>query len=111
MHIRAIMTNEFVKWFKDLTLKDILLVGGKNASIGEMISHLSQIGVKVPNGFALTTKAYRSFLEDNHLSTKFQKIISQLDIQDIERLEIAGKEIRESILNAKFSKAIENAVV
>lgn len=104
------MTTEYIKWFKDITLKDIKLVGGKNASLGEMISRLSQIGIKVPNGFALSTNAYRAFLEDNHLTDKIQKILSGIHNKDIETLEAAGKEIRESILKAQFSKSIETAI-
>ena len=57
----------FICWFKDLTIKDIPSVGGKNASLGEMYGKLTKKGVAVPNGFALTAEAYRKFIHDNKL--------------------------------------------
>ena len=104
------MAVEFVRWFKEVNLKDIQLVGGKNASLGEMIRNLTQIGIKVPNGFALTTEAYRDFLKENHLTDKIQEIISNVNIQNTQELENAGKEIRELILNGQFSKPVETAI-
>ena len=59
--------NKFIKWFDKISLLDLPLVGGKNASLGEMVSNMSQFGINVPFGFAITTEAYDKFISDNNL--------------------------------------------
>ena len=72
--------QQYIKWFESLGMNDVESVGGKDASLGEMISHLSSVGVKVPNGFATTADAYRLFLQDNQLEQKIRAKAAQLDL-------------------------------
>ncbi len=100
----------FVVWFDQLSMKDVGLVGGKNASLGEMISHLSQAGVNVPTGFATTTKAYQAFLAANDLADRIIALLNGLDVDDINALTAAGKTIRGWILDAPLPDTIWQAV-
>jgi len=100
----------YINWFKDITIKDIPLVGGKNASLGEMYSKLIKKGIKVPNGFALNSDAYWKFLEDNKLNKKIKKILLNLDVKNVRALAVAGKRVRNMVLKASFSKEIEKEV-
>lgn len=102
--------SKYIAWFDHLTMNDVNLVGGKNASLGEMISHLSQAGVNVPAGFATTTEAYREFLAANGLVDRIKQLLDKLDVDDINALTIAGKEIRGWILSATLPDAIVQAV-
>jgi len=86
---------KFIKKFEELRLKDIPLVGGKNASLGQMIAHLSGQGVRVPTGFAVTAQAYWHYIDHNNLREPIQKSLAQLtDIQDLQSLEKVGSTIR-----------------
>src|SRR5476651_28046 len=80
--------------FERLKNKDVALVGGKNASIGEMISGLASLGVSVPGGFATTSHAYRDFLAQDRLDERIRSALAALDVDDVERLAVVGKEIR-----------------
>jgi len=91
-------------WFDQVNLKDIEQVGGKNASLGEMIQHLAQLHVLVPNGFATTADAYRKFLTDNHLTEKIAETLKNLNVDDLQALNKAGAQIRQWILDAPFSQ-------
>lgn len=71
---------ETILWFKQIRLADTQKVGGKNASLGEMISQLSQKGIRVPNGFAITTAAFKEFISFNLLDKKIDDILKRLDI-------------------------------
>ncbi len=102
--------TEYIAWFDQLTMKDVGLVGGKNASLGEMISHLSQAGVNVPTGFATTTQAYREFLIANGLVDRINHVLDALDVDDINALTTAGKTIRGWILSAILPDTILAAV-
>ncbi|WP_353828965.1 phosphoenolpyruvate synthase [Agromyces sp. SYSU T0242] len=86
------MTN--IRWFQDLGLEDIDQVGGKNASLGEMVSNLSHLGVDVPGGFATTADAYRSFLESGGLYDRIRSAAEAIDVEDVAQLARAGAEIR-----------------
>ncbi len=99
-----------IKWFKELNIKDIPLVGGKNASLGEMYSKLTKKGIKVPNGFALTSTAYWEFLKFNKIDKKIKQIVNNLDVHDVRKLAIAGKKVREIIMNAVFPKQMEQEI-
>lgn len=88
---------------RQLGMRNIDEVGGKNASLGEMISHLSAAGLRVPTGFATTASAFREFLKQNHLEEKIQQILSNLDTENINQLVSKGKEIRALIIAAPFS--------
>jgi len=80
--------------FADIGIEDIPLVGGKNASLGEMYQALDHVGVRVPNGFAVSAQAYRYYLEYNKLDEKISSILDNLDIHDIKSLNAAGAQIR-----------------
>jgi pyruvate,water dikinase len=98
-------TNEinFIRFFNTLSLNDVPVVGGKNASLGEMIRLLSRKNIQVPNGFATTVDAYRHFLEYNHLSEKIQLLIGEFKAGN-RSLESTGKAIRNLFLNTQFSE-------
>ena len=80
-------------------MQDVEIVGGKNASLGEMIGNLSNLGVTVPGGFATTSAAYRDFLTAGHLDQRIADLLADLDVDDIEALSAAGKSIRGWILD------------
>jgi pyruvate,water dikinase len=96
--------------FQQLGMKDLELVGGKNASLGEMISCLSSHGVDVPTGFATTADSFREFLSQDGLDRKIYEVLTALDTNDVRQLAIIGKQIREMVLKAPFTKAFEEAV-
>lgn len=100
----------YIKWFNELGMKDVALVGGKNASLGEMISQLSQAGVTVPGGFATTTHAYREFLDSNGLTGQIDQLLTPLDVTDVTALAAAGQTIRNWLLAAEFSKEFLQAL-
>ncbi|QDP73622.1 phosphoenolpyruvate synthase [Legionella israelensis] len=89
---------------------DIEQVGGKNASLGEMIHHLAEAGVCVPGGFATTADAYRSFLSSNGLDEKIYQLLTTLNIEDVRSLADTGRQIRAMILNSPFSKEFESSI-
>ncbi len=85
------MSNSIL-WFNDINRFDIEKVGGKNASLGEMICHLTSLGIKVPNGFATTSVAFFSFLEHSGLDRKIKNTLEKLDIENVTLLaETVGK--------------------
>lgn len=91
-----------VIWFNQLGIKDIDEVGGKNASLGEMISHLSGLGIKVPDGFATTADAFRDFLAQQNLDERIRLRLETLNTDDVTELVAAGAEIRQWILDTPF---------
>ena len=106
------MTNYTIE-FEQLTINDVEKVGGKNASLGEMIGNLSSLGVSVPNGFATTAEAYREFLSTDGLDKKINDRLNALDVNNISDLTSAGADIRRWIIEtpfqADFDAAIETA--
>lgn len=100
----------FVKWFHNLGMDDIAEVGGKNASLGEMISELSNLDVKVPDGFATTAKAYHEFLKQGNLAEKINNQLANLDVDDVYRLAKTGAAIREQIIDTPFMPEFENEI-
>lgn len=97
--------NAHTRNFRQLGMHDLEQVGGKNASLGEMISHLSEAGVSVPAGFATTADAFREFLAQDGLDKKIYALLQTLDPENIEQLASVGKTIREWVVNTPFSKA------
>ena len=97
-------------WFKQLGIKDIDEVGGKNASLGEMISHLSELGIKVPDGFATTADAFRNFLAQQNLDKKIHNRLETLDTNDVTELMTAGTEIRQWILDTPLPDQLREEV-
>src|SRR6476660_2696697 len=99
------MTN--VLWFSSLGMKDLEEVGGKNASLGEMVSNLASAGVRVPDGFATTADAYRRFIGDTGLAERISGLLGALDTDDVRRLAEVGKEIREAVVRQPFPTDLE----
>jgi pyruvate, water dikinase len=97
--------------FEELKNKDVDLVGGKNASIGEMISGLASLGVSVPGGFATTSHAYRDFLAQDQLAERIRSALSSLDVDDVQRLAVVGKEIRGWVLATPFPARLNDEVL
>src|SRR4051812_10600953 len=97
-------------WLKDLRLKDLDQVGGKNASLGEMIGGLAAAGIRVPGGFATTAYAYREFLATDGLAQRIEKRIKELQPNDVKALEACGAEVRSWILNTPFSRTFEDDI-
>ncbi|MBI2597514.1 phosphoenolpyruvate synthase [Candidatus Daviesbacteria bacterium] len=103
--------KKLVAWFDELTIKDVSLVGGKNASLGEMYQKLTQKGVDIPYGFAITSFAYRLFLKENGLDEKIREILKDLDTKSISNLKIRGQKIRSLILNSHIPKEVEQEII
>lgn len=99
-----------IRWFKELGMKDVELVGGKNASLGEMINHVSRLGIQVPDGFATTAEAFRTFLEANQLTKRINAKLENLNVDNVRELVEAGKEIRQWVIDATFTPDFEAAV-
>ncbi len=102
--------EEYTIPLESLSLNDIAKVGGKNASLGEMIGNLSQLGVDVPGGFATTADAFQEFLAENVLADKINNKLAILDVDDIGALTAAGEQIRQWVIEAPFPAALEAAV-
>jgi pyruvate,water dikinase len=100
----------FIKWFSDITIDDVALVGGKNASLGEMYRELTPRGVKVPGGFAITAEAYRHLLREAGLEEEIRGILAGLDTRDTEELRRRGSRIRGLILGAAFPGELERQI-
>jgi pyruvate,water dikinase len=100
----------YVIKLEELGMDDIEIVGGKNASLGEMISNLSKLGVTVPGGFATTAAAYREFLGANGLDKKISGVLQKLDVDEIDKLTSAGEQIRSWILDAPLPERLMDAV-
>lgn len=102
--------KKFVLFFEELGIKDVPLVGGKNASLGEMFSNLSKKGVRIPDGFATTAEAYNYFFEANDLKKKIKKIIKGLDTHNVKDLMARGAEIRKTIMAAELPQDLKDQV-
>ncbi|HEY4499400.1 MAG TPA: phosphoenolpyruvate synthase [Candidatus Paceibacterota bacterium] len=102
--------SALILWFDQLGIEDVPFVGGKNAALGEMYSNLGKLGIAVPNGFALTSRAYRSFLDGAGLTEKIREVLSDLDTGNMRNLQKRGAKVRKLILKAKLPKELEAAV-
>jgi len=100
-----------IKRFSELHLKDIALVGGKNSSLGEMFSELSSKGIKVPDGFAVTSDGYWSFLNENQLVPKLTAILSELNLKTFNNLSEVGSKSRQLLLEASFPKELSDEIL
>ena len=90
--------ESYVIKLAELGMNDVEIVGGKNASLGEMIRNLGDLGVTVPGGFATTSAAYRAFLANDGLDTRISDVLDALDVDDIDALKTAGEAIRGWVL-------------
>ncbi|WP_404474571.1 phosphoenolpyruvate synthase [Vreelandella venusta] len=102
--------EEYILWFDQLGMADVERVGGKNASLGEMISNLSGVGVTVPGGFATTAHAYREFLSHEGLNDRINATLARLDVDDVKALAKAGSMIRQWIIDTPLPPAFEKAL-
>lgn len=105
------MQQSIVLPLKGLRLEDIALVGGKCASLGEMITHLSELGIQVPNGFAITTNAYYAFIRQSGLEDFIKSEIEKIDFDNIESLRRSGLRIRQAISNTKFPYELSSEII
>ncbi len=102
--------QSYVIGFASLTLDDVATVGGKNASLGEMVSHLNNLGVSVPNGFATTAFAFNQFLQQDKLQQRIYNSLTCLDVDDVEALTKTGQQIRQWIVNTPFQPELAQAI-
>ncbi len=100
-----------VLWYNQLGMNDVDRVGGKNASLGEMITNLSSLGVSVPNGFATTADAFNQFLDQSGLNQRIYELLDQTNIDDVDQLAQAGKQIRQWIVDTPFQPELEQAIL
>ncbi|PLR54966.1 phosphoenolpyruvate synthase [Vibrio parahaemolyticus] len=97
-------------WFDGLSMDDVDKVGGKNASLGEMVSNLANVGVSVPNGFATTSYAFNQFLDHEGLDERIHQLLDELDVDDVEALRKTGATIRQWVLQAPFPADLEQEI-
>lgn len=100
-----------VLWFSEVGVGDVALVGGKNASLGEMYNNLTAKGVNIPNGFATTAKAYFLFLQENGLTEKIEALLKNLDVRNLKNLQDKGKKVRALILNANVQENLKEDII
>ncbi|WP_456451352.1 phosphoenolpyruvate synthase, partial [Hydrogenimonas sp.] len=103
--------SEFVKWFKELGIEDVPEVGGKNASLGEMYRNLTEEGVRIPNGFAVTATAYRYMLKANGLEEKLHALLDDLDYDNVAMLQQRGAACRKLIREAKIPEDLKKEIL
>ncbi|HBH65917.1 phosphoenolpyruvate synthase [Erwinia persicina] len=99
-----------VLWYNQLGMNDVDRVGGKNASLGEMITNLSSLGVSVPNGFATTSEAFNLFLDQSGVNQRIYALLDKTNIDDVDELAKAGKQIRQWIVETPFTPELEKAI-
>ena len=102
--------NDNILSLDKVGMNDVPLVGGKNASLGEMISNLSNLGVSVPGGFATTASAFNHFLEEAGLTDKIQQALSALDTDDVNALAQTGSEIRAWVIDAPLPQSFQDDI-
>jgi len=108
------MAEKFHKnilWFRELGIKDVSRVGGKNASLGEMYNNLVVKGVNLPNGFATTSEAYFNFLQETGLDKKIKEILENIDVHDLKALQQKGKKVRELILHSTLTESLQRDII
>jgi len=103
-------SKNFILWFRELGIGDVPMVGGKNASLGEMYQKLEKNGINVPNGFAITAYAYRYFLKYAGIEDEIKKVLKDLDTSDMSNLMRKGREVRDIIRHAEFPPDLTQAI-
>ncbi len=103
-------SNKFILWFNELGIEDVPLVGGKNASLGEMYRELTRKGVNIPNGFAITAYAYRYIIESQGIDKEIRRILKGLNTKNLRDLQKRGDEIRRLIRNVRFPQELEEEI-
>jgi pyruvate, water dikinase len=105
------MEKKFILGLQEAGIGDIARVGGKNASLGEMMRHLSELGIRIPGGFIITVEAYQLFIDHNQLDAKINSLIAAVDYENIESLRRAGLQTRNLIRNAKFPPELSRMII
>jgi pyruvate, water dikinase len=103
--------EKFIKKFSEISINDIAEVGGKNASLGEMFNHLTNRGLQIPDGFSITSSAYKHFIGLNHLEEKLQKLMDELDRQDFSNLTKIGAQARKLILDGSMPADLKMCII
>jgi pyruvate,water dikinase len=106
----SVQERSLILWFDEVGIADIPLVGGKNASLGEMIQQLTPKGINVPTGFATTAYAYRHFIQSAGLEAKLRKLFADLDVEDVKNLRERGKKARSLLIHTPFSVELREAI-
>ena len=101
---------KYIKFFNELNNKDVSIVGGKNASIGEMFQELIEVGIKVPNGFAITSEAYWYLLDSGGIRQKVEDLLKNVDVSEIDVLKARSKKIRELIFTTPLPKDLKDEI-
>lgn len=104
------MSSHWIRWFRELTIKDVPIVGGKNASLGEMYRTLGDQGVRVPNGFATTADAFRYFLRETGVDQQIRAALTAMNPEDVRSLQQAGQTIRQAILSTALPAELETQI-
>jgi len=102
---------KYIKFFKDISIKDVEEVGGKSANLGEMYNNLTSLKINIPNGFAITSKAYTYFLESNKINKKLKELFTNFNPNNIKELEKIGKIARDLIINSPIPKDLEEEIL
>ena len=100
-----------IKKFNEIGIKNVDIVGGKNASLGEMFNQLTSKGVRIPDGFATTSYAFWEFLKENEIQKPLEKLLTKLDRKKYSNLAEIGKQARELILKSKFSEVFSKEII
>ncbi|MBI2655200.1 phosphoenolpyruvate synthase [Candidatus Woesearchaeota archaeon] len=109
--LKSDKSKKFILWFDELGIEDVPLVGGKNASLGEMYRNLAGKGVKIPNGFAVTAYAYNYLLEKAKIKDEIKQILRGLNTSNMKNLSDRGRKVRETILKAEFPKELREEII
>ncbi len=103
--------EKLLLWFNEISNDDVAIVGGKNASLGEMYSKLTKKGIKIPNGFAVTAHAYARFLQFNQIEEKIEEVLEKLNVESLKSLQESGKRIRTLIEDGKFPEDLQQEIL
>jgi len=103
--------TKFILWFNEISIGDVPLVGGKNASLGEMYQKLISKGVNIPGGFAITAYAYRYLIKEAHIEETIKDALAGLNTHDMDNLKERGQRVRAIIRNADFPPDLTQAIV
>jgi pyruvate, water dikinase len=102
--------EELILWLEKCDISQVPIIGGKNASLGEMIQNLQPKGINIPGGFATTAYAFRKFMNDTGLDVTIKTILKDLDTSNVEQLRLAGRKCRSAVLSKAFPTALEEEV-
>src|SRR5258705_3789542 len=105
------LQTEFILPLDKVGINDIDRVGGKNASLGEMLQNLTSLGIQIPNGFVITVAAYREFIRYNNLDEAIRNVINQIKLDDIESLRRGGLQARQLLKNARFPRELSDEII